>query len=95
MPGDEEDAPIAVALQYEKDAGSAPMVVAKGVRFRAEQILAIAKEAGIPIMKNIPLANALIRVEVGEEIPEELYDAVAEVLNFVYALQGEAERQKR
>jgi flagellar biosynthetic protein FlhB/flagellar biosynthesis protein len=40
-------------------------------------------------MKNVNLANALYRVEVGQEVPEELYDAVAEVLNFIYALQRE------
>jgi flagellar biosynthetic protein FlhB/flagellar biosynthesis protein len=40
-------------------------------------------------MKNVSLANALYRVDVGQEVPEELYDAVAEILNFIYALQRE------
>jgi flagellar biosynthetic protein FlhB/flagellar biosynthesis protein len=80
---------IAVALKYDKEADGAPRVVAKGLRQRAEQILALAKEAGVPILRNVPLANALHRVEVGEEIPEELYDAVAEVLQFVYSLGAE------
>lgn len=85
MAGDESE--IAIALKYDKDQDSAPKVVAKGMRLKAEKIREIARAHNIPIMKNVNLANALYRVDVGEEIPEELYDAVAEVLNFVYALQ--------
>jgi flagellar biosynthesis protein len=85
-----EDAEIAIALQYDKDADQAPKIVAKGLRVKAEQIRQIAKEAGVPIMKNVNLANALFRLEVGDEIPEELYDAVAEILNFVYSLRDQA-----
>jgi len=84
-----EEADIAVALKYNKEKDQAPRVIAKGMRFKAERIREIAKQYGVPIMKNVPLANALHRVEVGQEVPEELYDAVAEVLNFVYALQQE------
>jgi flagellar biosynthetic protein FlhB/flagellar biosynthesis protein len=84
---DETD--IAVALKYDKEKDSAPRVVAKGLRLKAEKIREIAREYKIPIMKNVPLANALYRIDVGQEVPEELYDAVAEVLNFVYALQQE------
>ncbi|MBI3186072.1 MAG: EscU/YscU/HrcU family type III secretion system export apparatus switch protein [Myxococcales bacterium] len=84
-----DDAEIAVAIKYDKEKDQAPRVVAKGLRFKAEKIRELAKEYGVPIMKNVPLANALYRVDVGQEIPEELYDAVAEVLNFVYALQQE------
>ncbi len=85
----EEDPSIAVALKYDKEKDGAPRVIAKGMRFKAEKIKEIAKAHGIPLMRNLPLANALYRIDVGEEIPEELYDAVAEVLNFVYALQQE------
>jgi flagellar biosynthetic protein FlhB/flagellar biosynthesis protein len=84
-----EDAEIAVALKYDKEENAAPTVVAKGVRVNAEKIRQIAKEAGVPVMRNVPLANALYRLEVGEEIPEELYDAVAEILNFVYSLKDQ------
>jgi flagellar biosynthetic protein FlhB/flagellar biosynthesis protein len=87
MPDEPE---MAIALQYDKESDSAPRIVAKGLRVKAEQILAIAKEAGVPVMKNVPLANALYRVEIGEEIPEDLYDAVAEILNFVYSLRDQA-----
>jgi flagellar biosynthetic protein FlhB len=76
----------AVALEYDRRTMSAPRVVAKGKGFLAQQIKQIARENNIPIMRNVPLAHALMRVELGEEIPEELYDAVAEVLNWVYAL---------
>jgi flagellar biosynthetic protein FlhB len=79
---------IAVALKYDRDGTSAPIVVAKGERVQAEKIKEIAKQVGIPIIRNIPLAQALNKFEVGDEIPEELYDAVAEVLNFVYQLSN-------
>ena len=52
----------------------------------ADKVLEAAKHYGIPIVRNVPLAQALDKLEVGAEIPEELYEAVAEVLNFVYAL---------
>jgi flagellar biosynthesis protein len=82
-----EDPDIAIALKYENEKDGAPRVIAKGMRLRAAKIKEIAAAAGVPFMKNTTLAAALYRVEVGQEIPEELYDAVAEVLNFVYALQ--------
>jgi flagellar biosynthetic protein FlhB/flagellar biosynthesis protein len=84
-----EENDIAVAVKYDREKDNAPKVVAKGLRLRAEKIRAIAKEYGIPVMRNVGLANALFRVEVGEEVPEDLYDAVAEVLTFVFSLQQE------
>lgn len=77
---------IAIALHYEDGEESAPEVVAKGVRGGAEKILAEAKRWGIPIVRNVPLAQALNKLDMGDEIPEELYKAVAEVLTFVYKL---------
>jgi flagellar biosynthetic protein FlhB/flagellar biosynthesis protein len=90
-----EDADIAVALKYDKEKDSAPRVVAKGLRIKAEKIRELARQYNVPVMRNVGLANALYRVDVGEEVPEELYDAVAEVLNFVYALQQEQQKGKR
>ncbi len=84
-----DDAEIAIALKYDKETDGAPRVVAKGMRLKAEKIREIAREHNIPVMRNVNLANALYRVDVGQEVPEELYDAVAEVLNFVYELQRE------
>ena len=85
---------IAVAIQYDEDTMGAPSVIAKGERLWAEKIKEIAKEEGIPILRNVPLAGALNKLEVGEEVPEDLYDAVAEILQFVYQLaedRGEIE----
>ena len=80
---------VAVALKYDKDKDTAPRVIVKGMDFKAERIKAIARERDVPTLRNVPLAHALLRVDVGEEVPEALYDAVAEVLNFVYGLRNE------
>ena len=92
MASSDGDPDIAIALKYDKEKDQAPRVIAKGLNQKAEKIREIAKAAGVPVMRNVSLANALYRVEIGEEIPEELYDAVAEVLNFVYALKEQAEQ---
>jgi flagellar biosynthesis protein len=88
----DDDATIAVALKYDREQDGAPRIVAKGMHFKADKIKELARAYGVPVMRNVPLANALVRIEVGEEIPEELYDAVAEVLNFVYALQQQEQK---
>jgi len=82
-----EDPDIAIALKYDREKDNAPRVIAKGMRLKAEKIREIARQYNIPFMKNTTLAGALYRVDVGQEVPEELYDAVAEVLNFVAAIQ--------
>ncbi|MDR1579302.1 MAG: flagellar biosynthesis protein FlhB [Synergistaceae bacterium] len=82
---------IAVAIQYDQQTMSAPVIVAKGEGFIAQKIKDIAAEHDVPVVENKPLARALMqRVEVGESIPEELYLAVAEVLAFVYRLKKSA-----
>ncbi|HEY8394642.1 MAG TPA: EscU/YscU/HrcU family type III secretion system export apparatus switch protein [Thermaerobacter sp.] len=81
----------AVALRYDPATMAAPVVVAKGRGTLATRIRALAEEHGVPIMEEPPLARALYQaVEVGQEIPEELYAAVAEVLAFVWRLRGYA-----
>lgn len=76
---------VAVALQYDRTRMDAPQVVAKGARLIAERIKKIAREHGVPIVENKPLAQSLYKmVEVGRTIPETLYKAVAEVLAYVY-----------
>jgi flagellar biosynthetic protein FlhB len=82
---------IAVALRYRKEEMGAPQIIAKGEMLMAEKILDIARENNIPIMRNVPLAQALNKLEVGDEIPEELYEAVAEVLNWVYRITKQQE----
>jgi flagellar biosynthetic protein FlhB len=80
---------FAVALEYRPEEMAAPVVVAKGQRLLAQQIKREANWHGIPIIENPPLAQALYRsVEVGQAIPAKLYAAVAEILAFIYRLQG-------
>ena len=81
-------APLAVALQY--DGEHAPRVTAKGRDELAEQIIRLARDHGVPLQENEPLAAMLSKVELGEEIPEALYLAVAQVIAFAYHLSGKA-----
>ncbi len=74
----------AVALKYKPDKDNAPKVVAKGAGELAKRIIEIAKKHGIPVEENAPLAYMLFKLELNQEIPPELYLAVAEVLAFVY-----------
>jgi flagellar biosynthesis protein FlhB len=77
----------AVAIRYEMETMSAPVVVAKGKNFLAARIRKIAIENQVPIIENPPLAQALYKAaEVGQEIPAHLYRAVAEILAYVYKL---------
>lgn len=79
----------AVALRYHKKKNTAPEVVAKGVDEIAAHIREIAKEHGVPLMEDPPLARALFRaVKVGTEIPARFYEAVATVLSHVYRLKN-------
>ena len=81
----------AVALKYDAGTGTAPVLVAKGADFVAQKIKDIAKENRIEIVENKPLARMIyMNVEVGREIPPELYQAVAEILAAVYRAQGRA-----
>ena len=77
---------IAVALRYDRETQAAPVVVAKGERLLAEQIKQVAREAGVPIFRDVSLARALRDVQEGDEIPEALYEAVAEIVRTVLAL---------
>jgi flagellar biosynthesis protein FlhB len=65
---------------------NAPVVSAKGQELLAQRIIVLARQHGVPIIRQVPLARSLFELEVGREIPEDLYAAVAEVLNWVYAL---------
>jgi flagellar biosynthesis protein FlhB len=76
---------IAVALRYDRKSMQAPRLVAKGIRKNAEQIREIARQAGVPIIENKPLARLMFKYgKVGREIPAQLYAAVAEILAYVY-----------
>ena len=76
---------FAVALRYDRDKDAAPMVVAKGADHAAAKIRAIARENGVPLVENPPLARAMFRsVQPEQMIPAEFFSAVAEVLAFVF-----------
>jgi flagellar biosynthetic protein FlhB len=81
---------ISVALKYERGEMEAPTVVAKGADLLAAQIRKIAKKADVPMMRDVPLARALYEIDLDTEIPEELYETVAEVLRWVYTLKEDA-----
>lgn len=82
---------VAMAVKYAEDMDEAPKVIAKGAEVLAQQIIEIAEAHGIPVIENIPLSRALFRlVRVNQEIPPELYKAVAEVLLFVYQMKGKS-----
>lgn len=80
---------IAVAIKYDADEAAAPMVLAMGQRKLAERIRAIALSNGVPLVRNVPVARALIATaKVGQPIPPALYGAIAEILAFVYRQSG-------
>lgn len=82
---------IAVALKYNADVMEAPRVVAKGTELFAERIKEIAGQHGVPVVENPVVARALFRlVEIDQEIPPDLYQAVAEILMFAWRLKGKA-----
>ena len=85
---------LAIAIKYNDKEMAAPEIVAKGQRLFAETIREFAVEFQIPIIQNVPLAWTLIELDVGDEIPEELYSAVAEILVVVYRMRREREASR-
>lgn len=83
----------AVALKYDPETGAAPRVTAKGSGLIAEQILKLAREHDVHIYQSPELLEVLIRLELGDEIPESLYRAIAEVIAFAYGLKPDEERK--
>ena len=80
---------FAIALKYEMERMAAPVVVAKGIDAVALKIREIAEQNRVPIVRNPPLAQALYAsVEIDEQIPAEHFKAVAEVIGYVFRLQG-------
>ncbi len=75
----------AAAVQYDKSE-DAPRVVASGEGYIAEKIIELARQADVPVVEDAALVSALLVLELGEEIPGELYEAVARILAFVYKL---------
>ena len=85
---DERQVKRAVALKYDAEESSAPRVVATGSGDAASAILAAAQEHGVPIEEDEALLELLAGCEIGDEIPPELYEAVAELLTWLYRLEG-------
>lgn len=80
---------FAAAIKYDKDVADAPVLLAKGADYLAQKIKEVAKENNVPIVENKPLARMLYyNVEIGNEIPPELYQLTAEVLAYVYSLNN-------
>jgi flagellar biosynthesis protein len=80
--------PKAVALKYEKEQDAAPRIVAKGRGFVAQKIMETARTHGVPLYEDKNLVQVLEALDLETEIPTELYRAVAEVLAFIYRLNG-------
>lgn len=78
----------AVALQY-GEGNAAPMVVASGMGYMAEKIVEVAADSGVPIYEDNSLATVLTQLQLGQEIPEELYKAIVEI--YVYFLHFDPE----
>ncbi len=90
---DAEHITEAIALHY--DGSLAPSVTAKGAGHVAKEIYRIAKENNIPLHEDAELASLLSRLDIGDEIPRNLYIAVAEVIAFAYIVSGKAEEYNR
>jgi flagellar biosynthesis protein len=78
----------AVALSYDPQQAGAPQVIAGGRGEVAARIVELAREAGVEVVEDRDLVEILAQVPIGEEIPEDLYVAVAEILAFVYRMNG-------
>ena len=81
---------LAVALRYVAEKDDAPRVVARGRGAVAERILELARKSGVPVHQDSDLAEVLVRLQVDETIPPELYRAVAEILAYIYRMNKSA-----
>ncbi|MGM0437976.1 MAG: EscU/YscU/HrcU family type III secretion system export apparatus switch protein [Bacillota bacterium] len=77
----------AAALKYNMEKNNAPKIIANGKGDIAKKILEKAEEENIHIEENQDLAEVLVQMEIGEEIPPELYEVIAEILSFIYNLE--------
>ncbi|MBA4698898.1 EscU/YscU/HrcU family type III secretion system export apparatus switch protein [Faecalicatena contorta] len=80
----------AVALTYDENKQASPVIVASGIGYMAEKMIEIAKENGVPVYEDNSLATMLTQLELGAEIPEELYQAIVDIyIYFLNYLPGE------
>lgn len=85
---------LAVALAYERGLDVAPLVVAKGEGYIAQQIIRLAQENGVQIREDADLVELLSKVDIGEPIPVEAYMAVAEILSYIYRVNAGLKERK-
>ena len=83
----ENKIPEAAALKYNIEEDNAPNLVAKGTGELAKKIIAQAEENNIPIKEDEDIVQVLLQLELGADIPEELYQAVAEILSFIFEME--------
>lgn len=83
-----EESKKAIALKYEPEKDKAPKVVAKGRGYIADKIVEVARQHGVPLREDQALVEVLSKLDLYEEIPVELYKAVAEILVFVYKIKN-------
>jgi len=86
MERDKKETAVAAAIEYDGRKDPAPRVTARGRGAAAEKIIALARKHGVPIKEDPALAQILSRLDIDEQIPVEVYKAVAEILVFVYSL---------
>lgn len=86
MKPDEKKTPQAVALQYDGKKDAAPRVTARGRGIIAEKIIELARKHDVPIKNDPALVQILSKLDIDEQIPSEIYKAVAEILAFVYSV---------
>lgn len=84
----------AAALKYDAESGGAPRLVGLGKGHLAKKMLDTAKEHNVPVKEDKALARSLSKLDVGQEIPEELYQAVAEILAFLYRMDKGGMRRR-
>ncbi len=87
-----KDRKKAVAIRYDSESHNAPVIVASGEGRQAERILELAEQHGIPLQQDTTLIDTLIKLDIGQEIPPELYQVVAEVLVFVRRMNEKAQQ---
>jgi len=85
----------AVSLQYDKSKDNAPHVTAQGTDKTAQNIIKIAQENGIPLKKDEDLVNMLSEIELNQEIPIDLYQAVSEIFTFIYGISNKTQEDEK
>jgi len=80
---------LAVALKYNRKRDRAPRIAARGFEEIARKLISLAREHGVPVHQDADLAGLLVKLDVGTEIPEQLYTVVAEVFAFLYRMNRE------